>query len=267
MVMLKTIVIKQTIRENILQPAFLLTLIIQIAVIGILAFGVGLHYENGLLVSFDWFGGKIEEQVHSFAETFASANYELVSSSLMFLFIIGCSFLYPELLRSPLLIVTLARPVSRASLFLSKFAGFSLLVFSAVIIFSLIVSAIFYEKSDGNIGGSLLLGSVSFCFEFITIFAICSLVGLLIENSMGTAVIAVALYFFLGPLVADAGEIQNPLLKVSLILLPPVGQLSRATQELVLSYRLNPDIYLLSLLYIAVILGVSTTLFHRRDIG
>lgn len=265
--MISTTIIKQTMRENVFQPIFIFAIIIGVALIALITFGLSLQFENHVLVSARLFGSPlIEEHVTAFVETFAFALFGLSVAILMFLFVMACSFFYPDLLKSPLLSVMLTKPVTRIGLFMSKFSGLCLLVLSYVLTLSVMLWGVLCAKTDGNIPVSVILGGISFFVEFILMFAFASLLAMLVENSTGVTILATAVYFYIAPLVANADEISAPV-KVLSLLIPPVGHISKATRNLILSNEVNVDVYLFAIFYAILFIGAAAFLFHRRDIG
>ncbi|HXF90490.1 MAG TPA: hypothetical protein VNJ29_01005 [Candidatus Nitrosotenuis sp.] len=264
--MFNSVIIKQTFRENILQPTFIFVLIIELFLVTVVILGLKLHYENNILVSVDLFGGSHEENVYTFIETLLFMFFDITNAPLMFLFILLASFTQAGLLNDPLLGITLTKPVSRTQLFLSKFCGLTLLVASNIILFSLIMWLILSIKRGEHLNMVTLVGAISFSYEFVVMLAIVSLLTLLLENPSAVTVITAAIYFYLGPLIASSANMENIFLKFVTWVVPPVGELHIATRNTVLMHQLTGSPYYLSIVYLVVLLFVSVFLFNRKEI-
>jgi len=266
--MINAAVIRQTLREAFVQPALLFAIIVEVAFIGLLTFGISLDFENDILVSMKLFGREIDETLlNTFVSNLIENMVNLISALLMFLFIIGSSFLYPYMLRDPLLGITLTKPISRTSLFLSKYAGFILFIALSIILFSIAVWFILFSKSSGHVSDSVIVASISFCFEFIIVFSICSLLAMIIENASGVALLGIGIYYILGPLMANTDNVHNLVITIISLLLPPIGQLSIITKDIViLGVQSNLTLLVVSFPYVVVYLAIAIIIFNRKDL-
>ena len=147
---MKTAIVRQTMVETARQAPVLFMLIIQAFLLAFIAFGITLHYELGNLVSIDILGKQaFDAQSNLVVRELTNSIINGFAAFLMFLFIIGSSSIYPDLLRHPLLGIILAKPISRRRLFFLKFIGVvSFLVFDFVL-FGALVTGILYIKSGG----------------------------------------------------------------------------------------------------------------------
>lgn len=145
---MKTAIVGQTMAETARQAPVLFMLIIQAFLLAFIAFGITLHYELGNLVSIDILGKQafdaqsnlvVRELTNSIINGFAAFS--------MFLFIIGSSSIYPDLLRHPLLGIILAKPISRRRLFFLKFIGVVSFLVCGFVLFGALVTGILYIKS------------------------------------------------------------------------------------------------------------------------
>jgi ABC-type transport system involved in multi-copper enzyme maturation permease subunit len=266
--MINAAVIRQTIREAFMQPALLFAIIIEAAFVGLLTFGISLGFQNDVLVSMKFFGKEIHETlVNTFVSNLVESMVGLMSALLMFLFIIGSSFLYPSMLQDPLLGITLTKPISRTSLFFSKYAGFVLFVALSMILFSVAVWFILFSKTGGYVSDSVIVASVHFCFEFITVFAICSLLAMIVENASGVALLGIGTYYFLGPLMANTDNVHNPLITTISLVLPAIGKLSMITKDIVIhGDQPNPGLLVVSFAYSVVYIAFAIIIFNRKDL-
>ncbi len=266
--MINAAVVKQTLREAFVQPAFLFVIIIEVAFIGLLTFGISLDFQNDVLVSMKLFGKEIDETlVNIFVSSLIETMVAPLTGFLMFFFIIGSSFLYPNMLQDPLLGVTLTKPISRTSLFLSKWVGLILLIALNMILFSVSVWFILLSKSSGHASASVILASIHFCFEFIIIFAICSLLAMIVENASGVSLLGIGIYYFLGPLMAGTDKLHNLVISIISFLLPPIGKLSVTTKDIVvLGDQFNPALLVVSFPYVVVYLAIAIIIFNRKDL-
>lgn len=264
--MFNSAIIKQTFRENIFQPTFIFVLIIELFLVTFVTLGLKLHYENNILVSVDLFGGSFEENVYTFIQTLLFTFFDLTNAVLMFLFILLASFTQAGLLNDPLLGITLTKPISRTQLFVSKFCGLTLLVATNIILFSLIMWLILSIKRGENLDMVTLVGAISFSYEFVVMLGIISLLALLVENPSAVTVITVAMYFYLGPLIASSANMENIFLTFVTWVIPPVGELHIATRNTVLMHQLTGRPYYFSTVYLVVLVFASIFLFNRREI-
>ncbi|MBI3578321.1 MAG: ABC transporter permease subunit [Ignavibacteriales bacterium] len=233
-----------------------------------IVFGLSFQFANDVLISINFVGKAMDETIVStFIQTLVPSVFTLITSGLMFLFILGSSFVYPSLLRDPLLGVTLTRPISRAALFFSKFMGVMALVTLNVMLFSIVVWFILFLKTNGFISNHIFLSGFSFCFEFLIIFALCSLLAMIVESSTGVALLGLALYFWLGPVLADSEKAHSPLINVVSFMVPPIGALSLSTKNIIiLGDQIQPSLLLASIPHIAISLILAFALFQRRDL-
>ncbi len=267
--MINTTVIRQTIREAFAQPALLFSFIIMVALVGLFTFGISLDFQNDILVSMKLFGKEIEvTHLNTFFSSMLESMSNILSALLMFLFIVGSSYLYPSMLQDPLLGITLTKPISRTSLFLSKFAGFVLAVALSMILFSVFVWLILFSKSGGHVSGTVIIASMSFCFEFIVVFALCSLVAMIVENATGVALLGIGIYYVLSPLMASMDQAPNLFTRTISLLLPPIGKLSIMTNEIIVNGpQFNPTLFLISLPYVIIYLAIAVVIFNRKDLS
>jgi ABC-type transport system involved in multi-copper enzyme maturation permease subunit len=255
-------------REALLQPALLFVIIVQIAFLGVLTFGISLQFENDVLMSMNFFGSKVDETlVNTLVSNLIESTVGLITALLMFLYIIGSSFLFPSMLRDPLLGVTLTKPVSRTSLFLSKYIGLILFIGLSIVLFSLALWLVLWSKSAGTVSDSLIVASLSFCLEFIIIFTICSLLALVVENASGVALLGIGIYYVIGPFMANTDKVKSLVLTIVSLLLPPIGKLSVMTKGIVgLDDQFNPTLVLISFPYIVIYLAIASIIFSRKDL-
>lgn len=263
--MINSAVIKETIRENLIQPFFLLAAIVQLGAVLFFSFGVELRYENDILTGIAFWGRMTEDQVHLIGREYLKMFSGLLVYIMMFLFIIGGSSTHTGILLSPLTSVSLTRPLSRSNLFVSKFLGLWILVIVLVMAFSLALWSIAYYKSSGNVSPGLLLASMSFSLEFCVIFAFSAFIAMLVENPTGVAILTLGVYFYAGRLIGLA-ESLPPFLQVLSLLLPPTGAMSMVTTGSIVSGQADYTVFYRGLLYAVICICLGTYLFHRKDL-
>lgn len=262
-------VITYTLREITRQPAFLLAIIVEVATIVFLVVGVRLEYEQDTLLGMTIVGREIgSDQIDYFILQILPAFTGLLHSALIFLFIVGTSHVYPELLQDPLLGITLAKPISRGGFFLSKFAGTSLAVFVNVLSYSFIIALILVGK--GAAAALLALSpsiSLTILYEFVLIAALCSFFALLVESTTAVAILGLTVYFILGPLVADVQESWGMVLKLISYLVPPTEALRVSGQATILGNKSLPLPSLHAVIYSIASLAAALYVFLKRDIA
>jgi len=263
--MVNRYIARTTVRATILQPPLLLLVVVQVAIIAIIIFGVHLEYDEHSSLSATLFGRELTEG-DTFLRLFLPTITGFLTSAFMFLLIIGTSALIPEMLDDPLVSVILTRPISRTRLFLSSFTGMLIAVFANLIAFALILSLVLTAKGSSTPIIAPLLGSLCFAVEFLVVAACCTLCGLVTESANATAIVGIVLYFGLGPMITTVDQSGNSLLKALSYVIPPTGRLAAGTQKLLLGTSTVFPPLLSSLIPAFGYVAAATYLFHRRDL-
>lgn len=239
-------------------------MIVEIAVLLFLIFGIQLDVEQGTLISVRILSHEINE-IALFLNEIVPDFVGLFSFILMFLLIVGSASLYPELLKDPILGVMLTRPLSRLKLFLSEYAGMILGIFINVAVFSLLVSLILSVKT-GELIASPVIGSCAFLAEFLIISAMCALIAILTESVIAVSVIGVGIYFFLGPLLSNIETVNNVLLMGISYLIPRTGKLLAITRELLMGGNPDGEEFIRAAIPAVTFFTIASVLFSRRDL-
>lgn len=262
--MLSFPVIKQTSLSMLFQPTLLLASIVEIAVLLFLIFGIHFEVEQDTLLSIRLLGSEID-QIALFLHNIVPNFVSFLAQILMFLFIVGSSNLYPELLKDPLLGVMLTKPLSRVNLFLSKYVGMVLGVSINIVMFSLFFALILSIKHGGTLFISPVIGALAFLTQYIVISAICSLFAILTESVTAVAVLGVGIYFLLGPLLSST-EMSTALLVGISLIVPKTGKLMEATRELLMGGQADAQEFLIAAIPAVIFFTIAAVLFNRRDL-
>jgi ABC-type transport system involved in multi-copper enzyme maturation permease subunit len=263
-------IFRQAIREALAQPAIIFAAVLLVIVAGLLAVGLGMRYDNDALVALTLFGKVFAaESLSVFAARLVPSLSSLMAAVLMFLFIVGSSSVFRAMLNDPLLSIVLTKPVARWSVIASKFAGHAFIVIVLVCVFAIVVWFIFFVKTSGNHAPDALhLAALSFSYEFLIVFAFCSVIAMFVESEAGIALLGLALYFIIAPLLESASGAQGFLVNVVRFIVPPIGPISGMTQELVVvGGSIDPVPLLAALPYVIGFIGLTMVLFTKRDIA
>ena len=263
--MIHSPVIKETIRENLTQPFFLMAALVGLASVLLFSFGVEFRYENDILTGMSFLGTMSESHVQFVSREYVKVFSGLLGNALMFLFIIGGSYTHTGMLQSPLTSVSLTRPLSRSGLFLSKFLGLWAFVTALMLVLVAVLWSIAFYKTSGNISAGVLLASLSFSLEFGIIFACSALIAMLVENPTGVAILSLAVYFFVGRLVGLT-ESLPPIVQALSLLLPPTGAMNLVTTGFIVSGEADFEVFLRGFPHAVISLGAGAYLFHRKDL-
>ena len=259
--------LKQAIRETIVQPPFLFLLILEAALVGLIVFGIGVEFEDGVLVSLKIFGTQIEPgEVAVLSRELVQSVTEISTGIIMFLLILAGSFLFSEFLHSPLLGIVLTKPLSRRQLFLARFSGLMFAIFIDLLLVGLSITAIFSLKSGGAILPAPFLLSLSLWLESFVILSFCTLMATLMEQATAVALVGLATYFILAPFLRHAKQSDSLLLEAAAYLFPPMGELAAGTRGLPSAGEIALLPVEVSLVYAFAYLLIASSLFHRRDI-
>lgn len=265
-IVMNVAVIKQTIRETIVQPVFLAAVLLEIAVLALVAVGISFRFENHILVSMNLFGVPMEENVYSLSRSLFVTSTRLFISVLMFLSILAASFSHVEMLKNPLSGIVLTRRCSRSGLFCSQFFGLWALVSGIVVLFAGLLWVVVSVKTSGNAPPGLMAAGISLSVEVAIVLALAALLGMMLENAVAVALLVLGLYFYVGPLLASDESTRPILVQIISLIVPPLGQLGRATNEIIVSGRIQSGVYLRSIPYIVAMLWLGVILYQRKDL-
>lgn len=265
--MMSGVIIRTCIRECFVQPLLLFIVVIGLMACALLAFGVTFHMENGGIVSISLFGGTFREEGRLVAESMARVSFRLISSVMMFLFILMSTPFHSELLRNPLLSIVLTKRLSRPTLLLSRCAGLAVALFVCFISVGLLFSFILSGKTGGQFPTSLLLGTLSIFAECLLLLALGVFLVMLVDHPLGVSVILLALYYVVGPLLADVESGAPGFVGMLAAVFPPIGTLSKATMEIVFDDGTDRRPFLLLIPHSLVSITAAMVLFQRKDLG
>jgi len=260
-------VIKQTMQEALRQPAILFLLIIELAFLGLFIAGLHLKYEQGALISIKFLGSEFDEtEAHFFLREAVPNIVFLLSNVMMFLLIVGTTPIFPDMLRDPILGISLTKPVTRNAFLLSKFAGANFAVLFNLVAFTFLIVLVLLFKTGGLLIASPMSGALWFFCQFFAVSAFAMLVAMLVENGMGVAVISLAVYFVLHPLfiAIEHGKSMTGIILSSLF--PPIGDLGKLMRDTLFHNNPALDIPFRYPLYLLAYLCIAMILFNRKDL-
>ncbi|GJQ21219.1 MAG: hypothetical protein HBSIN02_15740 [Bacteroidia bacterium] len=260
------VVVKNTFRENIVQPFALFALILVTAAVGLVSFGVTLHYESDMLISINLFGTPIDQSAAIVRDTLANTASALLNAALMFLFIMGASFVHVDMLKNPLTGISLTGPISRAGLFMGKLVGAWFVGFSIFFVLWGALWLTLFFKSSGQVSAGLLLGALSLSLEYAVMLSLAALMAMVVQNSTAVAILCLVLYFSIGPLLASTDH-PSVLLRVISTLFPPLAEMQEVSRSSILGHPGDFAAFLRAVPHTLVYLLAGMYVFHKRDIA
>ncbi len=260
------VIIRQTIRETLRQPALLFLLLIQLAFLGLLIAGLQLTYDQGTLISMRFFSGELDEtEAHLFLRQVIPNIVFFLAVVTMFLLIVGTSSIFPDMLQDPLLGITLTKPITRNTLLTSKVLGVNLAVLIHLFSFALFIVLTLLLKTGGVLVTIPITIAFSLFLQFFVVSALAVLFAMVVENGMGVALLSLAVYFLLRPLFIGV-DTTNTLLRMLIYAFPPFGDMEKMMREALSQNDIVFSIGLSYPLYIVVYLSIALFLFNRKDL-
>lgn len=260
--------VKQTIREVYQQPPIILVYLIIAIVILLALFTFNVEYEGDVIVSMKFIGIEIDETQVGYV--FIRNICNLFKAAFMFLFILQSSTLFPDTLKNPLLGIILTKHISRTSLFLSKYLGQVIAIFSLLLALSVAIIFILFFKINGSIILMPLYFSLFVFLEFVAIFIIIVLLSLIFEKSLAVTIIGLMIYFILSPLFGQAekmGITFTSYIAYISYMFPPLWEITNQSNNIIDGETINGSIFAISMLYVTIYSSISIYLFKRRDIA
>lgn len=266
--MINPSIVKQTIREVYQQPPITFACLIVIAIVILLIFTFNVEYEGDVIISMSFVGISFDEtQVNTLGYELIRSIYNLFKVAFMFLFILQSSTLFPDTLKNPLLGIILTKPISRAGLFLSKYLGQIVAIFSLLLIFGIGIVFLLYLKMNGAIILTPIYISISVFFEFVAIFSFMALLSLIFEKSLAVTVIGLITYFALVPLLEQAKKMGITFASYVSYIFPPLGELSYQSNNIIVGETIAKSIFIPNMLYVVIYISISIYLFKQRNIA
>ncbi|MEP0821738.1 MAG: hypothetical protein HRF44_02720 [Ignavibacterium sp.] len=259
--------IRHTVRENVAQPFVIFAIILVVAILGLSAIGISMKYENGVLVAVELFGNTVDQDLFLVAPALTSVFSNIVPAMLMFLFIIGASFVHVGMLQHPLTSLSLIGPLSRPGLFIAKYLGVWSLVTSVLAFFWVLLWLLLLIKSSGQLGGSLLLVPISASLEFAVLLSFAGLIAMIIQNSTAVAIISLGMYFYVGPLLGTATDSSPAFVKIIAAVFPPIAGMWAATRDCILGNPADFTPFLRAVPHTVVMLLSALIIFQRKDLS
>jgi hypothetical protein len=261
--MMNLSIVKESIRESMLQPAFIFVVIIEFFLVSLLLFGIQLDYQQHVLVSLKLFGKVFDgEDLSVFRNEITSNLTSFLASLLMFLFILTSSFVSLKSVNHPLVPVIITRPVTRTSFYFSNVGGAILAMVANVIAFSLLSSVVLLLKG-GDWSFSLIRASLSFSVEIVVVASLASLFSFTTGNSAASTILTIAVYYVLSPLMSR--NLDATIRMVSYVV-PNFWEITIQTKALVMGKEAIYVPHIVGLVYAAFCQIVCLTMFVRRDI-
>lgn len=259
-------IIRQTFFELLVQPSVLFIFIGESAFIILLVFGINFTFDRGQLVSISLLKGKIDgEEIAYLSRVLVESTAGLLSSIMIFLFLIGTIYFFMELIKSPLVGIILTKQISRTKLFYSYYAGILFLFLTNVLVFSSVVVLILYAKCDGTIFISILSSSLLLFMQFASIFSLCALCATVIENVTGVTIIGLSFYFVFSPFLTHASDNGNVIAAWVSNMFPPSGEVQRLLAKHILGESITLFLWLKLIITTTVYLLIGARIFSKRE--
>lgn len=255
-----------TVRKTLSEPAILFVLILQGAIILFVALGLSFEYQGMTLLSIslmgkEGFGGENLLLVRQMIGHFVQLGWMIF----MFLFMIGASPSFSELLRDPLLNILLTKSYSRTVLLLFRYCGVVATIGAVQLVFSLLLVLVFLVKTKILFLWIIPPLVVAPVLHFLTLAALGACLGVLFEQPTAVTVVVLAVYY-LNPTIAHAIALQDPLLQIASYLFPPLSSIDRFFVDLLLYKSSDVTLQFHSVLYAIFYLVVGSVLFNKRDL-
>jgi ABC-type transport system involved in multi-copper enzyme maturation permease subunit len=185
----------------------------------------------------------------------------------MFLFILQSSTLFPDTLKNPLLGIILTKSISRAGLFLSKYLGQIIAIFSLLLILGIGIVFILFFKTNEAIVLMPIYVSIFVFFEFVAIFTFMAPFSLIFEKPLAITVIGIITYFVLIPSLISAEKMNIIFASYVSYIFPPILKLAIQTSDAIAGETIPESAFISSIVYIIIYISISIDLFKQKDIA
>ncbi len=258
--------LSHTIRKTLAEPAILFVQVLQGAIIAFVALGVSFEYQGSTLVSIslmgkEGFGGENLLVVRQMIGHFTMLGWGIF----MFLFIIGTSPSFSELLHDPLLNILLTKSYSRTQLLLLRYCGIVTAVGASQLLFSLLLVLVLLVKTKILFLWIVLPLVAAPVLHFLTLAALAACLGILFEQPTAVTVVVLAVYY-LNPIAMTAASLQDPWLRAAGYLFPPLATIDRFFTDILLYRSSDASLPVYGILHAASYLVLGTILFNKRDL-
>lgn len=258
--------LRSTVRQTLLQPAIIFLFILQTATLVFLGWGISFEYRGETLISVSLLGkiplaGQELLIFRQSLETFVRLGWE----TLKFLLILAISPSFVELLRDPLLSIILTKRISRPLLICIRWSGVVLTIgiiqalYATSVVFVLLLKTNLLSTS---LLGPMILGPV---VHVITLAALASLLGVLLEHATGVTVVVLAVNY-LGAFVGNVSQQTDGWLHLVGYLFPALATEERFFMDMILygssDVMLSPHLVVYPLAY----LGLAMLFFKQKDL-
>ncbi|MCX7984695.1 MAG: hypothetical protein N3A63_07320 [Bacteroidetes bacterium] len=251
-----------TFQKVIHQPAIILLIVVECALLLILLFAVQCEYDNGMLVSIHVFGKSHDMDLT--AILLLDTLIKFLWNVIMFLLVLGTAGLFAEFFTDPLLSIYITKGFPRYHLVLSYYLS---VVFTIAIlqgVFALAMSITLYLKTGSYFGYffiSVLLSSLAIVSLLVSVS---SLVSVFFEKPTVSLVVVLVVYF-VQPLLSFGYDRASTAVNIFLLLLPPISQVNNAFFK-TLQSESSIQFPIIVFLYIFFVLSCTLFYFQKKDI-
>lgn len=254
-----------TFRRAVQQPAIILLFIIELAVILIILLGLTCEHDGDLLVSLTLFGNTMEAEDLLIFRIMLNNISQVLWIIINFLLILGTASLFADFLSDALIPILLTKRISRTQLVIYYYVSIMGSIVTIQTIFAgLLTSALYYKTGEHLwslaypvIGGPLM--------HVLILVALSGPIALVFEKA-STSIAVILIVYFLQPFLYSSYHQTSTLIKIGILLFPPVAQVNDYFQSFILSSQ-HPSFPLISFIYAAIFLCVTIFLFQRKDVS
>lgn len=247
-----------------MQPAFIFIILLELVCLIFLTFGVSIEVEQGSVVAISILNSRMLE-VMLFVNQMLPPFIGLVMSALTFLYIMIYSTVYPDLLNSSLLGVILTKSKNRRGLFLDEFLGGAAAGCLDSFVFFILVSLILSAKTGIIFLDSAFLGAALFSIMLIVLLSLSALFGILGGNDVLSAILVLAIYFVLSPLILLPGDSGSTFVKAASLIIPSTQSIYIMVQDVVVGKSCQLVEIVQPVIVAALCLFASVLVFERKD--
>lgn len=261
---MKLAILKRSFFTTILQPAFIFCLVVETATVLFLIFGIKIESYQDTFVSITLLGWKID-QVSSFVNQILPDFIQIIIISIVFLFTLVVSTIYPELVGNSMLTIVLTKPVTRRGLLLSEFAGAGMAMCVDIFVFLASVALVLLVKTGKLFLVEFLGGTISFCTLLVLIFALAQLFGAIGEKASTSEVLILSIFLILSPLIHSENANKTLLINIVSLIVPSTNPLVNTIQSSLAGISISPVTFVQPLLIAAICVVASVIIFERKD--
>ena len=257
-------ILARSFRAVFLQPAFLMCLALHAAAVGFLVFGVSFLSGHGTVDAIMIAGSRPQGIAFFVRQILPVFTGGLVSVTL-FLFILVCSGLAPELVGDPVLPILLTKGAGKRKVFLLHVAGVVAALWVDVCCLCLSIPLVLYGKTGNLFAPVSAEAALVFMVLTLLLTSLAAIVGIITKKGLTSAGILLLLHFLVGPFLTFVGASMSPLLRGFLLIVPPTSILGQSVSDSALGNAIPGTAVFQALVIVVFSLTAATEIFRRKD--